>query len=170
MIGIWRIIRGWLDPVVAAKVHFTNNRNDLEEFIEPSRILEELGGDEKWHYKYVEPIAGENDLMKDEETKNRLLLERTKLMKEFEAATLRWVKEDGIDDGERVGAKRESLAKQLRDGYWRLDPYIRARSLYDRQGILQGGVEVNWYGSVTRNTTDQKHGVVAPDTSFADID
>jgi len=42
--GIWKIIRGWLDPVVAAKVHFTNNRSELEEFIHPGQILKELGG------------------------------------------------------------------------------------------------------------------------------
>ena len=28
--GIWKIIKGWLDPVVAAKVHFTSSVEDLE--------------------------------------------------------------------------------------------------------------------------------------------
>ncbi|PHH81421.1 hypothetical protein CDD83_3581 [Cordyceps sp. RAO-2017] len=44
--GIWRIIRGWLDPVVAAKVHFTNYRAGLEEFIDRSHIIKELEGDD----------------------------------------------------------------------------------------------------------------------------
>ena len=43
--GIWRIIHPWLDPVVASKVHFTYGREGLEEFIEPSHIIKELGGD-----------------------------------------------------------------------------------------------------------------------------
>src|ERR1700755_2748639 len=63
--GIWKIIRGWLDPVVAGKVHFTSNVDDLEKFIPRSQIIKELEGDEQWEYKYVEPVQGENDAMKE---------------------------------------------------------------------------------------------------------
>lgn len=141
-IGIWKIIRGWLDPVVAAKVHFTNNKKDLEEFIEPEHILKELGGDEDWEYKYVEPVAGENDAMKDTETKERLVGVREKLMKEYEEATRRWI---GEGDNKEITGKRDQLATQLRENYWQLDPYLRARSLYDREGILQGAATARWY-------------------------
>ncbi|KAK1248116.1 hypothetical protein MKX08_006336 [Trichoderma sp. CBMAI-0020] len=140
--GIWKIIRGWLDPVVAAKVHFTNNKKDLQEFIEPAHVLKELGGDEDWEYKYVEPVAGENDAMKDTETRGKLVGVREKLMKDFEEATMQWI--DGGDSKE-ITDKRGQLATQLRENYWQLDPYVRARSLYDRQGILQGAALARWY-------------------------
>src|SRR5205814_7623230 len=52
--GIWKIIRGWLDPVVASKVHFANNMKEMEEFVSPDHIPEEMDGEEKWEYKYVE--------------------------------------------------------------------------------------------------------------------
>lgn len=164
--GIWKIIRGWLDPVVAAKVHFTNNKNDLQEFIEPSHILKELGGDENWEFQYVEPVAGENDLMKDGETKARLLADREKLVKEYEDATLQWIHK--LEGGNKdIMSRRDGLATQLREDYWRLDPYLRARSLYDRQGILQGAVGANWYEPAKTATADGNGNL---DTSINDVD
>ncbi|KAL7932382.1 hypothetical protein V8C35DRAFT_281591 [Trichoderma chlorosporum] len=164
--GIWKIIRGWLDPVVAAKVHFTNNKHDLQEFIEPSHILKELGGDEDWEFQYVEPIAGENDLMKDGETKAKLLAGREKLVKEYEDATLQWIHkpEGGSKD---IMVKRNGLATQLKEDYWRLDPYLRARSLYDRQGLLQGIAGANWYAPAKAATAEGNGNL---DTSINDVD
>jgi CRAL/TRIO domain len=67
ILGIWNIIKGWLDPVVASKIHFTRSVADLEQFIPKSQIVKELEGDDQWEYKYVEPVPGENDIMKDTE-------------------------------------------------------------------------------------------------------
>ncbi|KAL7923149.1 hypothetical protein ACQKWADRAFT_55552 [Trichoderma austrokoningii] len=159
--GIWKIIRGWLDPVVAAKVHFTNNKKDLQEFIEPEHILKELGGDEDWEYKYVEPVAGENDTMKDTETRDKLVGVREKLMKEYEEATLQWI-DNG--DNKEITDKRGQLATQLRENYWQLDPYLRARSLYDRQGILQGAAAARWYEPLVSDGKGNQ------DTSADDVD
>lgn len=41
---IWAIIRGWLDPVVAGKVHFCRNVEELEAFVPKSQIPTECGG------------------------------------------------------------------------------------------------------------------------------
>lgn len=152
---------------MAAKVHFTNNKNELQEFIEPAHILKELGGDENWDYQYVEPVAGENDLMKDTETKAKLLADREKLVKEYEDATVQWIHkpEGGSKD---ILAKRDNLAIQLREDYWRLDPYLRARSLYDRQGILQGIVGAKWYEPATKAAIADGNGNL--DTSINDVD
>jgi hypothetical protein len=37
------------------------------------------------------------------------------------------------------------LIEKLREQYWVLDPYIRARSLYDRLNIIQGGGKIEFY-------------------------
>ena len=132
--GIWAIIRGWLDPVVASKVHFTSNTSELAEFIDSKQIPTELGGEEKWDYSYIEPVAGENALMKDTATRDRLQAERAQLVEAFEAKTVEWI--DG-DASEEVKKERQKLAEQLRENYWKLDPYIRARTLYDRTGFLK---------------------------------
>ncbi|KAM0550641.1 hypothetical protein ACHAPJ_008900 [Fusarium lateritium] len=143
--GIWKVIRGWLDPVVAAKVHFTNNRAELEEFIAPDHLIKELEGDENWEYKYVEPVPGENEKMKDTQTRDRLLTEREELVKKFEHATREWIRHSGDEQSKQIKAERERLAKLLREDYWNLDPYIRARTLYDRQGAIQSGGKTDWY-------------------------
>lgn len=158
------MIRGWLDPVVAGKVHFTNNRADLSEFIEPSQILKELGGDEDWEYEYIEPLQGENDKMKDETTKNQLLEDREKTVKEFEAATMKWIQEPHSEQGQQAKSTRNQIATKLKEDYWKLDPYVRARSLYDRQGVIGTDGKINW-DAAKASAAD-----VQPDTSANDVD
>ncbi|ATY64847.1 CRAL TRIO domain [Cordyceps militaris] len=143
--GIWRVIKPWLDPVVAAKVHFTNGRSGLEEFIAPNKIPKELDGDENWEYKYVEPAENENVAMQDTATRDKILEDRSTLVKDFEEATRAWLREGNGDSGEAARGRRNSIATQLRDNYWKLDPYIRARSLYDRQGIIGATGIINFY-------------------------
>ncbi|KAM4062265.1 CRAL/TRIO domain-containing protein [Hirsutella rhossiliensis] len=163
--GIWRIIRGWLDPVVAAKVHFTNYKAGLEEFIEPSRIIKELEGEEDWEYKYEEPVEGENDMMKDTETRDRLLGARAELYKQFEAETRTWIRAADSEEGKQAKAQRDKIAEQMRVGYWELDPYLRSRSLYDRQGIILPGGRVNWYKWGDRKETAPQTNGTAGDAS-----
>lgn len=166
MEGIWKVIRGWLDPVVAGKVHFTNNKSELEEFIEPSQIIKELGGDQDWEYEYVEPLAGENDKMKDTATRDSLLKTREETVKQFEAATLDWIKKPGGEEGKAARDRREKLATELKEGYWKLDPHIRARSLYDRMRIIQPDGKITW----TAAKAPESAAPGAPETSTDDLD
>ncbi|PQE31738.1 CRAL TRIO domain-containing protein [Rutstroemia sp. NJR-2017a WRK4] len=156
--GIWKIIRGWLDPVVASKVHFTNNVDEMSEFVPRSHILKELGGDEDWSYSYVEPVPGENDTMKDVATKEKLQAERETLVEEWEKATLEWI------EGKDTKAKRTELAGKLREDYWRLDPYVRARTLFDRIGVIKKGGVVDFYPE------EKKAAAPAGATSADDVD
>ena len=108
-LGIWKIIKGWLDPVVSAKVHFTNNVKELE-------------GEEDWHFKFDEPVPGENDRMKDTATRDRLLAERDVDVKRFEELTAQWLEAGGSNGSPEVAAevrvKRDEVAGRLRTGYW----------------------------------------------------
>ncbi|KAL2117551.1 hypothetical protein VTJ04DRAFT_7211 [Mycothermus thermophilus] len=145
--GIWKVIRGWLDPVVANKVHFTNSAKEMEEFIPLKHIPKDLDGEEDWTYSYVEPREGENAAMLDTATRDRLLAERAKLYKEYEDATLEWINTPSTagDAAEKIKARRNDIAARLRADYWNLDPYVRARSYYDRIGVLQPGGKLDWY-------------------------
>ncbi|KAF2084555.1 CRAL/TRIO domain-containing protein [Saccharata proteae CBS 121410] len=140
--GIWSIIRGWLDPVVASKVHFTKTLDDLSSFIPLNHIPEALGGNEKWTYTYIEPSATENAAMKDTAARDKVMAEREDIIHAYEDATIRWVQEGGSDE---VKMERVALAEKLRENYWRLDPFVRARSLYDRTGVLGKEGVLRWY-------------------------
>ncbi|KAA8649773.1 hypothetical protein EYZ11_009068 [Aspergillus tanneri] len=146
--SIWSIIKGWLDPVVAAKINFTKNVQDLEKFIPKNQIMKELEGDEDWEFKYVEPQPGENKCMEDTAKRDELLAERKKLSQEVQDATIAWISAHQKKDEETVKAateKRDELIEKLRVQYWVLDPYIRGSSLYDRLNILQGGGKIDFY-------------------------
>ncbi|KAH8151619.1 uncharacterized protein LAJ45_04241 [Morchella importuna] len=138
--SIWSIIRGWLDPVVASKIHFTKSVEDMEAYIPRSNILKELGGDDDWSYSYVEPVPGENDAMvKGAEVREVLLRKREGQVREFEQLTKKWV------EGELNGGARARVAEELRRGYWELDPYLRARTVYDRTGVFGEGGRLEMY-------------------------
>ncbi|KAF3763794.1 CRAL/TRIO domain protein [Cryphonectria parasitica EP155] len=162
--GIWKLIRSWLDPVVASKVHFTNNLKDLEEFVAPSRVLKELDGEEDWDYKYVEPVPGENDKMNDTATRDGMLAAREQLYKDYEQATLTWIK---TPDAAGIKAQRESIASKLRADYWALDPYLRARSYYDRTGWIQGE-KVDPYGTAEKTPAAVQAGANGDAATSAD--
>lgn len=143
---VWKIIKGWLDPVVASKIHFTNNLKDVEAFIDKSSIIKELGGPLDWQYKYTEPAQGENAAMEDAATRQKLESERAELSKEYENVVQDWVgrrpqtssSESGeVVDPAALRKRRDDVAAKLRRNYWQLDPYVRARSIYDRTGELQ---------------------------------
>ncbi|KEQ67218.1 CRAL/TRIO domain-containing protein [Aureobasidium melanogenum CBS 110374] len=146
--GIWKIIRGWLDPVVASKINFCSNVEELSAFIPKSQILKELGGDEDWEYHYVEPRAGENDKMKDTATRDKIEAERKELVQKYQAETVQWAK------GENKGEQRSALRQELLQNYWQLDPYVRARTLYDRIGIIGHDGKMNFYPSASSADLD----------------
>ncbi|CBF75562.1 CRAL-TRIO domain-containing protein [Aspergillus nidulans FGSC A4] len=152
--SIWNVIKGWLDPVVAAKIQFTKTQQDLEEFIPKSRIITELEGDEKWEYKYIEPKEGENDKLKETAKRDELITQRQKLAKEVQDATVAWIlasRKKEEDKAKEVTEKRKDLIGRLRTQYWQLDPYVRAPSLYDRLNIIQGDGKIEFYPEAATN-------------------
>ena len=77
--------------------------------------------------------------MADTDSRDKILAERNELVKSYESETLLWV------HGEDGGEGRGRLAERLAENYWRLDPYIRAISLYDRTGVLGKGGKLEFY-------------------------
>ncbi|KAI0024601.1 hypothetical protein F4780DRAFT_795127 [Xylariomycetidae sp. FL0641] len=91
-----KVIRNLLDPVVAAKVHFTHNVCDLERWIPRENIIERPGGRDAWQYEYVEPSEGDDSATEeDTATRDALLAERRRIADEFLAATRAWLEHAG---------------------------------------------------------------------------
>jgi hypothetical protein len=176
--GIWAIIKGWLDPVVASKVHFTRSVEDLEEYIPRGQILKELGGDEDWEYKYVGPADAEKENAIDTTARDKLLSLREDYAKEFERLTLQWtaaVAEGNAssESATELHAKRDACAEKLRENYWELDPFVRARSVYDRTGVIGAGGVINFYPSnkgTSPTIPESSNKVQAVDTHADDLD
>ena len=160
--------------MVAGKVHFTKNVEELAEFVERSHIIKELGGDDPWTYQYVEPVAGENQLLSDAVTRQRLLDARAAVVKDYETTTQQWI--HGPNSTDALQQKRSELSKQLRTGYWELDPYLRARTLYDRTGIIREGGQIQYYGSANGTTGSNvipdsiQNGPLPPEHRADDLD
>lgn len=167
-LGIWKIIRGWLDPVVASKVHFLNNSKDMASFVDLQGLPKEVDGLEDWEYRYDEPVEGENAKMTDTATRDRLLSTRQQLVDEYERETLKWIKSDG-DEAAACKATRTVIADRLRENYWEVDPYIRARSVCDRIGMIKpnGGFDFSAtkYSAASNGTNKP-----AAETSADDVD
>ncbi|KAL4811166.1 hypothetical protein BDV18DRAFT_128776 [Aspergillus unguis] len=153
--SIWSVIKGWLDPVVAAKIQFTKTVQDLEEFIPKSQIIQELEGDEKFEYNYIEPKEAENEKVKDTAKRDELIAERQKLAKELQESTVAWIlasRKKEEDKVKEVTTNRRDLIERLRVQYWQLDPYVRANSLYDRLNVIQGGGKIEFYPEAVKET------------------
>lgn len=134
--GIWNIIKGWIDPVVASKIKFTKTTEDVAKYIPMEYIEKNLGGDSEHSYEYIEPEKGENDLMNDKETQDRLLKERDELSQQFIDATIDWVKSEDKEANAKAQKEKNELAAKLSVNYWESDPYFRSRGVFDRNGCI----------------------------------
>lgn len=143
----------------------------MEEFIPRSQIPKDIGGGENWTYHYVEPAVNENELMMDTDTRDKLLAERENIVKEYEKATLDWIDHSDPVEATEIKANRHKIAAALKEDYWKLDPYIRARSLYDRTGMIQPGGKICFYPATQPATTaSTANGVHEVETSADDVD
>lgn len=133
--GVWATIKGWIDPVVASKITFTRNYKDITQHIAPEHIPKELGGTRDYEYEYISPKEGENDLMKDTATRDKLYAERCAFYDELEELTVQWVRASG-EESNAINVKRQEVITKIKSNYWQLDPYVRARTIYDRDGTF----------------------------------
>jgi hypothetical protein len=140
----------------------------MQQFVSSSHIIKELQGEEDFEYNYIEPVPGENDKMKDVETRDKLLAERSSLVKDYETATLEWIR--GAADMAAIKTRRTELANALKEDYWRLDPYLRARSYYDRVGLINPGGKIQFYPTDATASPPLPNGSSIPEHSPDDVD
>lgn len=138
--GIWSAIKGWIDPDVAAKITFTRNYKDLLKHVDASQIPKELGGEREWEYHYEAPTEQENKCLKEtlaggSDVKDSLWKERMSLFDKYYEATACWCKTKG-EESKNWQRKKNELALKIKENYWKLDPYVRATSILDRDGTL----------------------------------
>ncbi|GAB1192640.1 hypothetical protein APSETT444_001833 [Aspergillus pseudonomiae] len=146
--GIWKIIKGWMDPVIVSKVDFTYTAADLERHIAPEQLVKELGGKDQYEYQFIEPVEGENERMEDTVTRDTLLSEREKIGDDLLKATAEWIEVAQEDNSVKIAAakeRRNAIIEQMRVNYWDLDPYVRGRCHLDRAGVIGEGGNISFY-------------------------
>ncbi|KAI0406656.1 CRAL-TRIO domain-containing protein [Xylaria palmicola] len=147
--GVWKIVRGLLDPVVAAKVDFTRSVDDLERYIPRENIPCALGGADGWRYVYAEPAEDEDaGVARGAAERERITAERGAIGQRFLAATRAWIGHVDSGEGEAAAAQemlRREAAEALRVNYWALDPYVRSRTYLDRAGVIRPGGSIEFY-------------------------
>ncbi|KAJ5436844.1 hypothetical protein N7445_007729 [Penicillium cf. griseofulvum] len=157
--GIWKLIQGWLDPVVASKVHFTRSVTDLDKYIPRDTIPKEFAGEGDWSYTYDEPVKDENAIMKDTEMRDTLMYDRMMIGIRMISATAAWISASSHIEGREdvakvleIKSRRTAVIDEFRVNYWKLDPYIRARSFIDRTGMLLPGGKLGLNDSANGQT------------------
>ncbi|SPO21091.1 related to CSR1 - phosphatidylinositol transfer protein [Ustilago trichophora] len=139
--GIWKLLGPMLDPVVRSKVKFTKKPEDLD-IVPKERLLSNMGGENTSEFEFVEPVEGENDQTKDEEGKKRTWNNYMSLAKEYEKVTRKWCETKGQD--KQIVQQRELLVKKLRIAQFEHEPYFRGKTIYHRDGTIDGQGVVTW--------------------------
>ncbi|SNX87831.1 related to CSR1 - phosphatidylinositol transfer protein [Melanopsichium pennsylvanicum] len=143
--GIWQVLQPMLDPVVRDKIKFSSKAHDLAELVPASKIRKGMGGTMDWDWDYIEPQAGENDIMKDTKSRKKIEAEMKELTDEFEKVTREWFETTANDDeNEDLAYRREVLAKQVRLKNYQLQPFVRAKNIYQRSGLMTMDGTVTW--------------------------
>ncbi|EST07337.2 CRAL-TRIO domain protein [Kalmanozyma brasiliensis GHG001] len=152
--GIWQVLQPMLDPVVRDKIKFSSKAKDLEELIPPSKIRKGMGGTMDWDWDYVEPQAGENDILKDKKSRSKIEGEMKELTDEFEKVTKEWFDTTDTDEeNPDLNYRREVLGKQIRLKHYQLQPFVRAKNVYQRTGIMTMDGTVTWEYPQTQGET-----------------
>ncbi|KAI8325081.1 CRAL/TRIO domain-containing protein [Martensiomyces pterosporus] len=132
--GVWKLISPWFDPVIAKRTYFTKNTRQLEQFIDNSQIVLEMGGSRRYEHKYVMPSRAENEVMFDSEGRHKAEEALLETVTGFEKETKAWLAADGPSAD--LAASRAISAAAFAAASANLDPYVRARFLAERVGII----------------------------------
>lgn len=69
-----------------------------------------------------------------------------KQVESFEELTRKWIKaETGAEESDKLKAERFKASEILEVGYWKLDKYLRGRTIYDRTGVVGPNGELEFY-------------------------
>jgi len=132
--GIWKLLGPMLDPVVRAKVEMTKNSEDLQVHIPKAHLVKPLGGSSDWQWNYLPIEEGENEAQSDKEGLKRQQGRRDKFIEVYLDKTRKWI--DSNDP--KAEKEREITMLEMRAHYFELDPYIRGRGAYHRNGNIVG--------------------------------
>ncbi|KAJ2890218.1 phosphatidylinositol transfer protein csr1, partial [Coemansia aciculifera] len=126
--GIWKLIRPWLDPIVAKRTYIIKDIEQLSTFVDRSQVMADMGGELKFSYSFGRPTKKDNALMFDVDGRQQAEAELKEAVAAFEQETSAWVAGSSHCSESRIQA-----ATSFSNAALKLDPYIRARFTSERQ-------------------------------------
>ncbi|KAG0047260.1 hypothetical protein BGZ83_007665 [Gryganskiella cystojenkinii] len=129
--ALWKMISPMLDPVIRAKIKFTNSRRDLEEFVAPDQLMSTKAyeGDDHTPYHYQDPLPDENiKMQEDSDAKTRAIHKRKELELTFERLTEIWQGQKQLSSSAAVIQERNEVGQKMAEIWWAAEPYTRART------------------------------------------
>lgn len=134
---IWNLIKNWLDPVVASKIHFTKSIKDLNQFIDSDNLPESIGGNDPYAGEYPDPKPEDGHPPKPKDSVYRQISkQRDENLVKFLETTKRWVESTNPDVSARYLQDKIDFGIEIAQSYVDLDPYVRIPGIYDRNGSL----------------------------------
>ncbi|KAJ2256904.1 phosphatidylinositol transfer protein csr1 [Coemansia sp. RSA 455] len=128
--GVWKLVRSWLDPVIAKRTFIAKDIEQLSAFVDRSQIMVDMGGELKYKYSFDYPTKEDNARMFDVEGRQQAEDALKEAVAAFEQETSAWVSGSGAKS---YNAKsRIDAAASFSDAALKLDPYIRARFVSER--------------------------------------
>ncbi|KAI8995140.1 CRAL-TRIO domain-containing protein [Gaertneriomyces semiglobifer] len=138
--GCWQVIKPWLDPIVASKVHFVKAA-DLPQYIPAANIPSILGGEHAdFEFSFASPADLEarkqvqSDLSGKENAEKRFF----DVISRYRPATEALAKGEG--NASEVESQRQSLETELAEAYLELSKFIRTRTIYHRLGWIENDI------------------------------
>lgn len=130
---VWNLITPLLDPVVATKIHFTKDFNELQNFVDSAALPGNITGDKEkktLDETKIDPVpAGKLDT-----PTTPAYQEYQNMIKEYQIETLEWTKAKSVEGGE-VAARHE-LARQYRLARFAAELDIRGPTGYQAKGLV----------------------------------
>jgi hypothetical protein len=132
----WFIIKSWLDPTVENKIHFIQNLDQLNQFIDSNILPKRLNGKQS-DFNYIQPTEQDqimlNTFRMDIYGKTKAIENHQQASKNFLQITFEWAQQN---DKNFLNEERKKAMKQLSDAYQQLLPYISTKTHYHRIGLI----------------------------------
>ena len=132
---VWNLITPLLDPVVASKITFTKNLDELTKCIDMSALPSFISKDESKKTKDERTKVGEPDAGTLERPNTAAVQDYNDIIKEYVYETKEWAKTERAAD-EKGDTGRLALAKRFRQSRIKADDDLRGDSTWKLKGMF----------------------------------
>jgi hypothetical protein len=152
---VWNVIKPWLDPVVASKLHFLKSQAELTEHIDVAALPRRLGGNRP-DFRFIPSSHDDEILMKtirqDKTGMEKAQSKHKAAAQEYLQLTVRWANLQTKSNDE-IKSSRTKAAERLSIAFKELMPYISTRTHQHRVGDIEDSYYTAAYDRM-RNAED----------------